>query len=400
MEVRRTSGGIRVVDRERLVGLASGLAGIRSTRDTGEAEIGRFLLRYLEDTDLFDVDVQDVVLDRFNVMARLPGRPEFQSIMLNGHLDMPDPVAGWERDPYGPVVEGDSLYGAALTDMKGGLASLVAGAEAAARALRGRPHGEVILTAVMYHDTIGLGTKYFLAANDHRLDAGINGEPTALKIQLAHGGAYQFKVRVPGVTAHNSRQEDAVNALDAAVDIAQALKRDVPARLPEDRDMPFLPRLVLGRLAGGTGASVTAAECVIEGDIRYPPSVSPDEIRAAVGDVVRASVRAEGGRFRPRVYQSRIQRPFVADPNWPIVRCLAEAHRAETDADVVFTKGLPAGAYITDAADMAKHGIPTVIYGPGDWRLIPDERISISEMTTAAQVYARTVVEWVTTRRT
>ncbi len=388
-----------MVDRERLVRLASGLAGVRSTRDTGEGEIGRFLLSYLEDSGVFAVDAEDIVLDRFNVIARLPGKREFQSIMLNGHLDMPDPVSGWTRDPYGPIVEGDWLYGAALTDMKGGVASLVAGAEAAVRALNGRRHGEVILTAVMHHDTIGLGTKYFLAANDHRIDAGINAEPTGLKIQLAHGGAYQFKIHVRGVTAHNSRQEEAFNALDVGVDIAHALKQDLRGRIPTDPDMPFLPRVVVGRVAGGTGPSVTAAECVIEGDIRYPPPVSSDEVQAAVTQVVRACVSSEDSRFQPRVYRSRIQRPFVADQNWPIVRALAQAHRAETDSDPVFTKGLPAGAYITDAADMVRHGIPTVIYGPGDWRLIPDERISINEMTTAAQVYAKTIVEWVTTRR-
>lgn len=388
-----------MVDRERLVRLAADLAGIRSTRDTGEGEIGRFLLSYLEHSGVFTVDAQEIVLDRFNVIAYLPGKPEFQSIMLNGHLDMPDPVSGWTKDPYGPVVEGDWLYGAALTDMKGGLASLVAGAEAAAHALKGRPHGEVILTAVMYHDTIGLGTKYFLAANDHRIDAGINAEPTALKIQLAHGGAYQFKIVVRGVTAHNSRQEEAFNALDAGVDVAHALKRDLQRRIANDADMPFLPRVVVGRVVGGTGSSVTAAECVIEGDIRYPPQVSPDEVEAAIGGLVRSCVSSEDPRFRPSVYRSRLQRPFVADQNWPIIRSLAQAHRAETDSEPVFTKGLPAGAYITDAADMVRHNIPTVIYGPSDWRLMPDERISINEMTTAARVYARTIVEWVTTRR-
>lgn len=388
-----------MIDRGRLVDLASALARIRSTRDTGEGEIGRYFLRYMEQSGLFAVDAQEIVLDRFNVIARLPGKAEFRSVMLNGHLDMPDPVSGWARDPYGPVIEGDWLYGAALTDMKGGVAALVAGAEAAAHALQGRQHGEVILTAVMHHDTIGLGTKYFLASNDHRIDAGINAEPTALKIQLAHGGAYQFKIVVHGVTAHNSRQEDAFNALNAGVDIASALKRELRTRIAADPDMPFLPRVVLGRVAGGTSASVTASECVIEGDIRYPPQVVPDDVEAAVTEVVRASMAAEAPRFRPSVYRSRLQRPFVADQNWPIVQSLAQAHRAETDSDPVFTKGLPAGAYITDAADMVRQGIPTVIYGPGDWRLIPDERISINEMATAAAVYAKTVVEWVTTRR-
>jgi len=84
-----------VVDRERLVSLAANLARIRSTRDKGEAEIGEFLAAFLEQRG-FVVDIQDMIADRFNVIARIPGHAAFQAIMLNGHLDMPSPVDGWK----------------------------------------------------------------------------------------------------------------------------------------------------------------------------------------------------------------------------------------------------------------------------------------------------------------
>ena len=38
---------------------------------------------------------------------------------------------------------------------------------------------------------------------------------------------------------------------------------------------------------------------------------------------------------------------------------------------------------------MIRHGIPTALYGPGDWNTIPDESIPISDLVTAAQVYAQ-----------
>jgi acetylornithine deacetylase/succinyl-diaminopimelate desuccinylase-like protein len=37
-----------------------------------------------------------------------------------------------------------------------------------------------------------------------------------------------------------------------------------------------------------------------------------------------------------------------------------------------------------------RRGIPTVVYGPGDWKVEPDERIRIDHMVTAARVYALT----------
>jgi acetylornithine deacetylase len=315
--------------------------------------------------------------------------------MLNGHMDMPGLVDGWKRSPFSPVVEEDWLYGTGLTDMKGGLAALVAAAEAVMRAVERKEHGDVILTAVIHHDTIGLGTKYFLDANDVRIDAGINGEPTALKVQLAHGGSYQFKVVIRGATAHGSRREEVLNALDAGIDLAQALRRNLADRVPRDPDMSFLPRVVVGRVNGGTAAGLTAAECVIEGDVRYPVTTTARE----VGEAIDAVVRQHAPAGRTSVYRARYQRPFVSDPEWPIVSLLAQAHRRSTGSDPQFTKGLPAGAYITDAADMVRCGIPTVVYGPGDWRMVPDERISITEMCTAAEVYALTTKDWISACR-
>jgi acetylornithine deacetylase len=386
-----------MVDRDRLVRLASDLARIRSTRDKGEAEIGRFLVGYLELAG-FVVDVQEILLDRFNVIARVAGDPAFHSIMLNGHLDMPTPVDGWKRGAFEPIVEDDWLYGAGLTDMKGGLAALVAGAEAAMHSLNASEHGEVIVTAVIHHDTIGLGTKYFLDANDRRIDAGINAEPTSLRVQLAHGGSFQFKVVVRGGIAHGSRQGDTVNAVEVGTEITLALRRDLLKHIRGDGDMPFLPRLVIGRIDGGTGAALTAAECVIEGDVRYPVTTRAEDVREVIDNIVAAHAPSDP-RSHVSVYCSRYQRPFVSDPNWPIVRALVRAHHQRTGSEPELTKDLPSGAYITDASDMVRRGIPTVMYGPGDWRMIPDERISIHEMCTAAEVYRAVIMEWTTAHR-
>jgi hypothetical protein len=35
-----------------------------------------------------------------------------------------------------------------------------------------------------------------------------------------------------------------------------------------------------------------------------------------------------------------------------------------------------------------KAGIPTAIYGPGDWKGEPDETIAVTDLVTAARTYA------------
>ncbi len=51
-------------------------------------------------------------------------------------------------------------------------------------------------------------------------------------------------------------------------------------------------------------------------------------------------------------------------------------------------------SYVTDSSDLVRAGIPTVIYGPGDWNGEPDESISIADLRTATTVYAKAAFEF------
>ncbi len=55
--------------------------------------------------------------------------------------------------------------------------------------------------------------------------------------------------------------------------------------------------------------------------------------------------------------------------------------------DVRITNELPGQAFVTDAADLARAGLETVIYGPGEWRHGPNEGIDVDELVQTAQIY-------------
>src|SRR5262249_60594060 len=107
------------------------------------------------------------------------------SMRLNGHLDGGWPPKGRTRAPFTPWVEGGRLYAAGVSDMLGGVASMIATIEAAAR-LDPLP-GDLVLLANMHHDSNGVGTKYALAHADDWPRHGINGEPTPPPLAAAHG---------------------------------------------------------------------------------------------------------------------------------------------------------------------------------------------------------------------
>ena len=111
---------------------------------------------------------------------------------------------------------------------------------------------------------------------------------------------------------------------------------------------------------------------------------------------VIASIADDDPDFRADLRTLVYQRPFRIDPDAPVVGLTAQAHRDVTGEEPATSAGLPVSSYVTDSADIVRFGIPTIVYGPSDWRVVPDERISIAEMVTATKVYALAAARVVT----
>jgi acetylornithine deacetylase/succinyl-diaminopimelate desuccinylase-like protein len=373
----------RQVDSDLVVDLAQGICRIPSPLG-GEKPLAEYVAGRLRELG-FEVELQDVVADRPNVVAIRRGNPAYKSFMLNGHLDIPDPLGDWSHDPFDPWVADELLFGGGLQDMKGGVACLIAGAAAAAQN-DPATSGDVIVTVVMHHDTTGVGTKFFLAQNEWRIDAGVCGEPTDLKVQLFHGGAWAWEIVTRGIPRHQSRLEEGVNAITGMMEIVQRITPDALTYEPDPR-YPHLPRCVVGMIAGGGFTSMTAESCLARGDIRYLPTMSVDGLKRDVRRIIDEVCAAAPG-LSGEVRTFAQQWPFAIAEDAPVVQSLIAAHAEVTGVPPEVTSGLPSGAFITDAADMVRFGIPTVVYGPCDWNTIPDESVPIRDLVTAARVYA------------
>ena len=380
-EIRRLADA---VGEDLVVDLAKGLLRHRSFRGA-EGPVAEYLAGRMKELGYHEVLVQEVVSGRPNVIGIVHGSGGDAGVMLNGHLDIPEPVAGWTRDPFDPVVMDRSIYGQGVTDMKGAVASLVTAGAVVARsgiALR----SDLVVAAVMHHDTIGLGTKYLLQALDVPCRHGICGEPTGLALQLANSGACQFEIAVSGRPMHVSRREEGVDAIAKALPIYQAITDEAFTHTPDSR-LPFLPRVVVGQLLGGEAPGSTAATCLIRGDVRFNGSMTPTTVRRDLERLLERMVRRDP-ELVATVRTLATQRPYYGDPGAEVVRVVREAHTTVTGREPETTTGLPAGSFITDAADMVRAGISTVVYGPCNWRTVPDECTPVADLVTAARVYA------------
>jgi acetylornithine deacetylase len=375
----------RYVDEQHLLELMRGMVRIPS-QIPNEGPLADFLAQQMRQSGIFDeVFLQTVVAGRPNVIGVIRGTTDGPNVVLNGHMDSLQPIGEWSRDPYRPDVEDGWLYGLSLTDMKAGLACLIEGAMAVKRSGVQR-RGSIVVTCVMHHGIPGVGTKFFLSSWDRPIHAAINGEPTNLQVQVAHGGAWQFELLTEGVPVHVSRREEGVDAIRKMMRVLATLDESI-LTWDAAQAIAGLPRMMVGVVEGGPAPSRSAARCIARGDIRISPGMTQATLLADF-DRYLGRLRAEDPGLRVSVAPIVHQRPYRVDADAPIVRTMVEAHRQVTGAAAPISDGLPASAYVTDAPDFVRAGVPTVVYGPGDWKVEPDERICIQDCVTAARTYA------------
>ena len=140
----------------------------------GEGAIADAIAAHMRRLGL-DVEVQEVVPGRPNVMGVLQGAEPGRSLMLCGHMDTVG-VTGMEA-PFDPVQKDGRIYGRGSQDMKGGLAAYLVAAAAVAEACGDRG-GDLLFTSVIEEECGGNGM-WSVQRAGYDADATLIGESTA-----------------------------------------------------------------------------------------------------------------------------------------------------------------------------------------------------------------------------
>jgi acetylornithine deacetylase/succinyl-diaminopimelate desuccinylase-like protein len=377
---------ISQIDKGSLVALARDLGNISSDRDN-EGEIAGYISDRLRKAGL-SVHSEEVVAGRPNVIVRVDGSDNTQlPLVLNGHMDGSYHLGGWSKDPLDGWVDGDRLFGGAISDMKGGLAAMVMAVETAAR-LNYLPR-PIILHSVMHHDTVGLGTKYVLASEGPYAGYGICGEPTNMAIHFAHGGAVKFRITVTGKAAHVSRIEDGIDSLKAAVKIYSQIP-EMKLQHEKNPMLDQLPRVLVGVMISGFAAGCTSPSTTLLGDVRTLPDMNRHTVLEDLKNLVEEFALPD---CTYKVEITAAQKAFVGDAHGSLASALQSVTASVRGEASPLSTSMPVQGFVTDAADMAAIGIESLVFGPGDWKYQPDEFISISDMVDAAKIYLGTAFQ-------
>jgi acetylornithine deacetylase/succinyl-diaminopimelate desuccinylase-like protein len=345
------------------------------------------------------VELDEVHPGRPNLVARLGGGPSGPGVLFLGHSDVVPAGEGWTGDPFEPRREGDDLIGRGTTDMKGGLAAVVA-AMAAVHAEAPQVPMTLVCTVDEEADATGI-LRYIATTPAHRgYAACVVAEPTGLVTITGCRGAANLRVDVLGASAHAGKPDEGASAILAAADVIAAIEAD--DRRLHGSAHPVLGRATwnVGTVSGGHGTSIVPDRCTLTVDRRTLPEEDALEILATLLDEARRRVREHA---RPGVNRIRIDGAvemsmpgFVTDPGSSLVEGARDAVRdAGGSGEIGIWTAACEGGWLA-----RHHDVATIVLGPGDvtgQAHQPDERVSVAELHTAARAYALIAVRTTST---
>ena len=289
-------------------------------------------------------------------------------IVLSGHTDVV-PVDGqeWRSDPFKAEIRGDKLYGRGACDMKGFIAcALNLLPQAVALSQQGQLRKPLHL-ALSFDEEVGcLGAPLMLEELSQR---GINpdycivGEPSSMKMVVAHKGISVFRCSVHGKSAHSSLTHQGVNAISYAAKLIGFIDELASQLAESDQvdpmfDVPY-STLSIGTIEGGTATNIVPNLCEFTFDYRNLPSMGNQDILPVI---------------EQRITELNRQMQQVDSQTGIKIEQL-ESVPAMTDTESEALQQLIAGlvqssarhkvAYATEGGQFTNAGIATVICGPG-----------------------------------
>lgn len=332
----------------------------------------------------FQVRLHSLGAGRASLVARLGGAEGPAPICFSGHLDVvPAGMAPWARDPFAGELDGGRVHGRGASDMKGGVAAIVAAAVSLAPRLERSPGVSIVLTA---GEETGCQGAFDLVARPGALGpvgALVVAEPTGNQPLVGHKGALWLAARTRGIAAHGATPDLGDNAIFKA---ARAVGRLEGYRCPHP-EHALLGRCTLnvGTIRGGQNINSVPDEAVIGIDARTLPGQRHEEVRAHVARLLGPEVELEtlldlpgvltdpGHAWVQRVFD--LMTPYTGHP--PAVR-----------ADTAFSDA--------SALVPALGGPPALILGPGEPHLAhqTDEYCEVERLHAATAAFADIMRDW------
>ncbi len=324
-----------------------------------------------------------------------------RSLIFNGHVDVVpvDDPSFWHFPPWQGTVTNGRVYGRGALDMKGGLCCGLFAAKAIHDA-GVRLGGRLLIQSVIGEEDGGVGT---LAAVErgYRADGAVIMEPTQLYIAPGQAGALNFRVTVPGKTAHGAMRAEGVSAIEKFIPLHDALLAFEAQRnqgctdpLFHGERLPFA--LNIGNIRAGEWASNVPESLVFEGRFGVAPGEDVDAAREAFADVLQQAAQQDAWLkdHLPRLEWWGAQFMPARTPLGDAIVTTLSAAFQDAGGGKPAIKGMPYGADMRLLVNQAH--IPTLLFGPGDIRNAhqPDEFVPVDDLLKVTRTLVLTALRF------
>jgi acetylornithine deacetylase len=286
-------------------------------------------------------------------------------LLFDSHLDTVS-ANNMTIDPFAANIKQGRLYGRGSCDTKGtGAAALWALKQYAE--LTHRPNHIVLLFSVdeEYNMT---GIDSFLHNQLPQLRerfggdpiVAIAGEPTMLRPVIAHNGVTRWRIDVTGIAAHSAAPYLGKSAISAMLKVMRLVEDQYIATLTEQHELTGQAICNITVIQGGTQVNILPGHCCIDIDRRLVPGEDADEEFKEL-DTLLNQVRNLDEEIRIELTCKR------SAPSLPEAANIHALPRLQNVLTQIEMPKAPIGApFATHAGDMARAGLPAIVWGPGE----------------------------------
>lgn len=303
-------------------------------------------------------------------------------IALSGHSDVV-PVDGqdWSSDPWSLRRSNERLYGRGTCDMKGFLAVALAKVPRFLEADLKLP----IHLCLSFDEEVDCGgvkrLMTFLQSQDVTPKACVIGEPTDMQVVTAHKGGVGYRCDVQGMECHSSLAPHGVNAVQAAAHVIARLddmarRKATEGPFDHDYDVPHTT-VQVGLVQGGSALNIVPKDCSFEFEVRNIPQDDPTVLLKEIQDYAR--IRLEPGMKAIDPDSGFSWQEFC---DYPALSLAEDSDLVTLTKNCAEAYATTKVAFCTEAGFFQRHGIATIVCGPGSIAQAhkPDEYISLEQL--------------------
>jgi succinyl-diaminopimelate desuccinylase len=407
------------IDSDELIFLTAELVKINSVWDpvagTSEQEAAGYVFKWARGQG-FEVQLEQVVPARPNVIVTWPVGPGKRTLMFEGHTDVvtPGDISAWRYNPFGAEIVGRRMYGRGTNDTKGNLAAMLT-AMAALKRSGVKLAGTIIGGVLCDEEDQMLGVRNFIdRGHADTITGAIICEPQDGLICTTQKGALRARYTIAGRMSHGAIPLSGLNTAPAVAKLINelhGLELEAVERSGRDEHLgwpSFTPTVIQAPVSGAPQLNVMPGEARMLVDIRTIPGQSHPDIKSelsALAIKIESQTRADYEKFDRILNLDRnhdlnvtveilTDRPCtLTDRNDPVVAAADWATRKISGTEPTYA-GVPGATNGTFL--WALKNIPIVTMGAGD-RQVPhqvDEWVDLDQLIETAKIYALAAVHF------